>query len=242
MEYKLTRGAFRATLMTLIKSNSSAAVESASEKSFLAAAALLKTHPPTGPAPAPAAIKAVLEPLCTLRGVGPATASLVLSLPVTGFPFASDEALLAALNLPKSGKLAYSHPEYARFFAALWERRRAMDTLAGGSSVDLDESKGALRGKGELSLASLAEALWVATVASKHGVALPLPGVVLPGVAQGQGESQGQEQEQGLKQEQGRTKREAPPRDADAEDRAEAEGKKDRAEAEPLPAKRAARR
>ncbi|PWN18792.1 hypothetical protein BCV69DRAFT_300948 [Microstroma glucosiphilum] len=83
MTWKLARGKFRPTLLPLLSSNSPDLVANTTRQAFSQYAAT------------PAGALASLKTLCVLKGIGPATASLLLSLysPETE-AFMSDEALL----------------------------------------------------------------------------------------------------------------------------------------------------
>ena len=91
MVWKLRRGQFRPTLMGLIRRNSPNNVEDVTNKAITLV--LESTDNVTE------AFK-VLE---VLHGVGPATASLILSVILPGeVPFMSDEAMDASIGLPRS--------------------------------------------------------------------------------------------------------------------------------------------
>lgn len=79
MRYKLSRGQFRPSLLSLAGSNSDSAAAAAASDTLPLLRALARGHPARGPAPAAAAVAAAMAPLCALKGVGPATASLILS-------------------------------------------------------------------------------------------------------------------------------------------------------------------
>ena len=103
MRWKLMRGAFRPSLQKLVESNADATVEACCAKAckgFEGAAG----------------VAASLKTLAELKGVGPATASLLLSASYAAVPFMSDEAYAAATGAkPKS----YSMKEYLAFHAAV---------------------------------------------------------------------------------------------------------------------------
>lgn len=151
MNRKLSRGQFRPGLLQQVQSNNPAAVQAAVSASYMFAhsemvkAVSLKhtqqnaeTLTPKGAA---ALCLKILKPLVTLKGVGPATASLIASrfvLPslyhhhhhsasssssaftVHGvWPFMSDEAASVVLGVP-TAKLKYTTGELASFVETLW--------------------------------------------------------------------------------------------------------------------------
>ena len=101
MIWKLRRGMFRPTLMGLIRRNDSKSVIEVTKAGFEAA------QIDTGEG---------LDVLCKLHGVGPATASAILSVYLpTDVPFMSDEALDAALGMPR----LYTKVKFVQFQKAL---------------------------------------------------------------------------------------------------------------------------
>jgi len=84
MKWKLARGQNRPSLQKFVDSLSDALVQKTSKEAF----AILDDDP--GKA---------LDRLATLKGIGPATASAILSAYSASIPFLSDEALIA-VNLP----------------------------------------------------------------------------------------------------------------------------------------------
>ncbi|KAL8938840.1 MAG: hypothetical protein Q9216_003679 [Gyalolechia sp. 2 TL-2023] len=81
VEWKLKSGTFRPTLAKLVASNPATEIQTTTSSAF----SIFASTSPSNPSKA-------LSALCTLRGIGPATASLILSCydPVT-VPFFSDE-------------------------------------------------------------------------------------------------------------------------------------------------------
>jgi len=65
-----------------------------------------------------------MEPLLEMRGVGPATASAILSAMHPSIPFMSDEALEVCL----SGKRQYTVTAYKRVITALHEKLESIET------------------------------------------------------------------------------------------------------------------
>ena len=103
MEWKLTRGKFRPQLPSLIDSNSSEKVKSVSEISF-------RNIEDT---------KVALKDLCDLRGVGPATASAVLTaLCPEKYCFMADESVAAVLP----GKINYTAKYYLEYLECVREK------------------------------------------------------------------------------------------------------------------------
>ena len=104
MVWKLRRGQFRPTLMNLIRRNSSEFVK---ETTSEAIKHISKTK---------CDVDESMKILCNLKGVGPATASLILSVICPeNVPFMSDEAMDAALGLPR----AYTIQTFRKFQSAL---------------------------------------------------------------------------------------------------------------------------
>ncbi|KAL5249746.1 hypothetical protein ACHWQZ_G018541 [Mnemiopsis leidyi] len=104
MVWKMRRGQFRPTLMGLIRRNNPSCVE----KTTCQAIALVEKSVEN----IPEAFK-VIE---GLYGVGPATASLILSVVLPDHvPFMSDEAMDASIGLPRS----YTSSRYAQYQKAL---------------------------------------------------------------------------------------------------------------------------
>ncbi|KDR83276.1 hypothetical protein GALMADRAFT_221182 [Galerina marginata CBS 339.88] len=111
MEYKLAFGQNRPALRAMIRKNSAAQVKDASERAL--AHALDDGDW--------AEVQKAMNVLCELKGVGPATASLILSLlyPST-IPFFSDEATVDVLA-PSGGRkgIKYTAKTYKALYDAL---------------------------------------------------------------------------------------------------------------------------
>ncbi|KAJ3184530.1 hypothetical protein HDU87_003930 [Geranomyces variabilis] len=105
VEWKLSRGIYRPTLLAQVKSNSAELVESTSKAAF----SLLKQNK---------TLEALAE-ISKLKGVGPATASAILSAHSPDVPFMSDESL--ATFFP-AHKLPYTASAYKTLLARLTER------------------------------------------------------------------------------------------------------------------------
>lgn len=104
MDWKLAKGKFRPTLPKLIRSNDEDVVERVSRNAFEQLVAFFQSNtPPKWDTEYRksylAMLKKTLKVICELKGVGPATGSLILSLlheisPELAPPFFSDEAFL----------------------------------------------------------------------------------------------------------------------------------------------------
>ncbi|KAF3480292.1 uncharacterized protein GIQ15_05639 [Arthroderma uncinatum] len=137
MDWKLKHGSFRPALMGLIRSNQESQVESASKDAF----SKLAEDSATGKFP-----ESSMQLLCkSFRGVGPATASLVLSLAPHSdtyeTPFFSDELYywlcLDLYSSPKPKqkqilpKLKYNIKEYTELWDAFSRLRQRIERLSG---------------------------------------------------------------------------------------------------------------
>jgi hypothetical protein len=119
-EWKMTRGAWRARNLVLVKSNDPKAVVETS------AGALALAPDPKRP----------ISVLARLAGVGPATASAVAAaaFPRT-YPFFDE---IAAAQVPGLGPVAYTAAYYGRYADAL--RRRAEALGAGWTPSDVERA------------------------------------------------------------------------------------------------------
>jgi len=106
--WKMRRGAWRPRNLALVKSNSAARVREASEKAF-------------GLAEAP---RRAVDALCTLDGVGAATASAALAaLRPDPYPFLDD---LVGAALTELGEPKFTVTYYLRYATALRDRALAL--------------------------------------------------------------------------------------------------------------------
>ncbi|UNI23538.1 hypothetical protein JDV02_009356 [Purpureocillium takamizusanense] len=143
VEWKLRHGKFRPTLMSLVSSNPAPLVSSTISSALSAYRSSSSASPsPAGTSSDPssaaaAAASAALDALCKLRGIGPATASLLLSVhDPRRAPFFSDEAFLwlCAAGNPRA-PIKYSAKEYR----GLAERAAEVATRLGVSALDLEK-------------------------------------------------------------------------------------------------------
>lgn len=114
MRWKLARGKFRPTLPGLIASNSDAAVKDVTSRGLAHLGAEDKDADGTR------ALKAMTT-LCELKGVGPATASLILSLANEHQGFMSDESWLC-LEALSGRKVGYTPADWKRWRSAFQGR------------------------------------------------------------------------------------------------------------------------
>jgi hypothetical protein len=108
VEWKMTRGKFRARNLVLVKRNSAESVKAAT------AVALALVPHPTAP----------ISTIAGLEGVGPATASAVLAAAEPGlYPFFDE---LVAEQIPGLGPVAFTLGYYARYAEQIRERAKAL--------------------------------------------------------------------------------------------------------------------
>ncbi|XP_075686833.1 uncharacterized protein LOC142655969 [Rhinoderma darwinii] len=109
MEWKLMRGKFRPRLKQMVSGNSASTVESCTGKAFR----LLPD------------VSAAIDELCQLKGIGPATASAVLS---AGAPeltaFMADEAVE---SVPGLSPIQYNLKHYLRYLEELQLKSKALN-------------------------------------------------------------------------------------------------------------------
>lgn len=124
MDWKLAKGKFRPTLPKLIKSNDEDTVRSTTSAglSMFMDFAVNKSWADVTLDEYQAATKAALKKLCELKGVGPATGSLILSLLAQRTqlapPFFSDEAFMYVVrdSLRPGQPIKYNVKEYVEEF------------------------------------------------------------------------------------------------------------------------------
>ncbi|KAK9826454.1 hypothetical protein WJX81_000086 [Elliptochloris bilobata] len=112
MEWKLARSKWRPRLQAYVEALPAEAVVEASTAAFAALGPSAENE---------AALKSAINALTVLKGVGPATASAVLSAGDSAAPFMSDEAL-AMLG----GSKAYTLKKYLELAAALQAKAREL--------------------------------------------------------------------------------------------------------------------
>ena len=118
MIWKLRRGVFRPTLMGLIRRNDNKSVVDITKDGFKAA----ELNVGEG-----------LDVLCQLKGVGPATASVILSVYLPSeIPFMSDEAMDAVLGLPRQ----YTKPQFIKFQKTLLEKTEELGSSWSPSEIE----------------------------------------------------------------------------------------------------------
>lgn len=121
LNWKLVRGTFRPSLMSLIRCNSNDSVIEVTKEALI----LLKNGNDIN------TWTLALKELIRLRGVGPATASAILALWTPTVPFYSDEAAHIALGLQK---LKYTEKEVMMYV----DRMRDCAGQLGVSARDLE--------------------------------------------------------------------------------------------------------
>ncbi|KFA75005.1 hypothetical protein S40288_02216 [Stachybotrys chartarum IBT 40288] len=124
VEWKLRHGKFRPSLMNLVSSNDA---ETASETVRAAFATYQKD---------PSNLSAALDILCQLRGIGPATASLLLSVySPSQVIFFSDEAFYWLCNNGERGPIKYNSKEYK----ALSAKATSLAERLGVAATDIEK-------------------------------------------------------------------------------------------------------
>ena len=118
MIWKLRRGVFRPTLMGLIRRNDNKSVIEVTTAGFKAAELNIGEG---------------LDILCKLKGVGPATASVILSVYLPSeVPFMSDEAMDAVLGLPR----LYTKAQFIQYQKALIEKSKQLGSTWSPSVIE----------------------------------------------------------------------------------------------------------
>ncbi|KAK4549841.1 hypothetical protein LTR36_005142 [Oleoguttula mirabilis] len=144
MDWKLAHGKFRPSLQKLIQDNEEDAVQTHSTECFKRHA-LAASSPPAGPW-----VKQLMSIVSKLRGVGPATATLLLSVydPVN-IPFYSDELFRWAMwDEPATPKgsgwkrdIKYTIKEYLELYSKVQELRTRLTSESGKEVSALDTEK-----------------------------------------------------------------------------------------------------
>lgn len=138
MDWKLSHGTSRPSLKKLIQENAEAEIKRITKSD------LNDINPKDVPS-----ITSAVKSMCALRGVGPATASLILSTAFPGdVPFFSDELYIWAFwsDEPprvtwREKKMKYSHQEYSALFTRVQEFRQRMKESDGEDVAALDVEK-----------------------------------------------------------------------------------------------------
>ncbi|KAK5676047.1 hypothetical protein LTS10_011336 [Elasticomyces elasticus] len=144
MDWKLAHGKFRAQLQKLIQQNEGVTVKSATIEAYRM------------PLDSIAEVQKAMSTLSTLRGVGPATASLLLSVKdQANIPFFSDELYCWALwKTGSSGgwsqEIKYSEKSYLELYPRVQELRERLKGDDGEpvSVLEIEKVAYALRAKG----------------------------------------------------------------------------------------------
>jgi hypothetical protein len=120
VDWKLSHGTFRPRLKQLVESNDATAIENVTRAAFAA-------YDPDDPTPA--SVQSAIKTLSTFKGIGPATASLLLSVAFRyDAPFFSDELFRWCLWEEGKGKgwdrpIKYSPKEYSELWVRFKELR-----------------------------------------------------------------------------------------------------------------------
>ncbi|KAI9773118.1 MAG: hypothetical protein M1840_008239 [Geoglossum simile] len=129
IKWKLKHGKWRPRLASLVSSNSPSSIENTTHDAFALYSAKRG-------APQPA-----LNVLTRLSGIGPASASLLLSVyDPDNVPFFSDEAFKWVTWEEGKGKgwdrrISYNNKEYTLFVEAVQEVRKRLESESGGKSI-----------------------------------------------------------------------------------------------------------
>ncbi|GAB0492437.1 hypothetical protein MMPV_003699 [Pyropia vietnamensis] len=173
--WKRARAQPRPRLVALAASNSDAAVATAAAAAFAALdsdAALARDggggggvagSGRAGGLPPSRVLRAAVDALCVLTGVGPATASAVLAAVFPAIPFMSDEAAAVA-PATRTRPPAYTTARYLVLAAALGEKADELNAAAGAAGTG-----GAAGG---WTAQTVEQALWAAAHAAEVGVTL----------------------------------------------------------------------
>jgi len=155
LRWKLMRGKFRPRLQKLVESNSPQDIKTISSKSFDSVAAVLQSNE-LDESKILKNFNNALKLLADLKGVGPATASAILSCFAPSlFPFMSDEALFAVIPIKP---LKYDLKTYSKFAEEL--RKKAK--LLSGEEIKEKEQESSLAITPQL----LSQCLWSEAIGS----------------------------------------------------------------------------
>jgi len=114
IEWKLKRGTWRPKLLDFAKAVPEEVIKEASQQAYAIAQGCMDSTK-EGYA---SCCKAALEPLVQIKGIGPASASAILTAAFSCFPYFSDEAMEAALSKKKE----YTAKRYVEYAVAIWEK------------------------------------------------------------------------------------------------------------------------
>ncbi|KAG7194756.1 uncharacterized protein KQ657_004436 [Scheffersomyces spartinae] len=140
MDWKLAKGKFRPTLPKLIRSNDPDTVESVTKSGLLQMVSYLLESDTLNQKEYLQQVKKSIKIISQLKGVGPATASLILSLLVQihpkSPPFFSDESFLYFVE--PNDKIKYNIKEYTDmllplYFGLIDDDKTPFDTLEKGA-------------------------------------------------------------------------------------------------------------
>jgi len=123
VDWKLTRGKWRPRLLSFAEAANERDVTDASLRSFA------KLDHLDGSPCSPALLKEAMTPLIALKGIGPATATGIISAREPSVPFMSDEALVAAL-----GYREYTMKEAVRLMEVLQKKAAELNTAEGSGT------------------------------------------------------------------------------------------------------------
>ncbi|ODA76113.1 hypothetical protein RJ55_08396 [Drechmeria coniospora] len=133
VEWKLRHGKFRPTLMSLVSSNAPSLVQSTIAEAIDAYRS--SSSPPPSSPPSSGAIAKAITTLAKLRGIGPATASLLLSVhDPERVIFFSDEAFYWLCSDGSKASIKYNAHEYS----ALCDRAATLVRRLRVSAMDIE--------------------------------------------------------------------------------------------------------
>ena len=126
MKFKLIIGTFRPTLLPLVKSNSEDSIKAANKKLLDFYFSNFPKHKVVDPSQKfnDEQIKSLINIFCELKGVGPATSSLICSTLFNNIPFFCDESFDSIFL---NEKKLYSMKQYLNYYSALKEKSLSLD-------------------------------------------------------------------------------------------------------------------